>query len=85
MNLPIIPDHCFKVDFGAIGASNTSVERRCRLATCFPDLIVIQRTFNYLGDRAVLASSKPACKITRFGAAYGKLRFGHMELLCRKY
>lgn len=81
MNLPIIPDHCFKVDFGAISASNTRVERRCRFATCFPDLIGFQRALDHVGDRAVLASSKPVRKITRLGAAYGKLRFGHIELL----
>jgi hypothetical protein len=76
MNLSFLADENLKVDIRPT-VRQAGVKRSSGLATRFANFVGFKRTFNHIGDRAILPSREAMSQIAGLGASYGELWFGH--------
>ena len=85
MGHAVLTDRHFRIDLRAEIGGNPAVEAGRRLAAGLPHLIGFQRALDDIGDRTVFPPCETVGKITRAGAADGKLRLCDDGLLQGEY
>lgn len=70
MDLPAFADDVLQVDIGTIACRQAGIESGRGFASCFTDLIGLERTLDDVGYRAIFAPRKSMGKVACLGAAY---------------